>query len=129
MCRGIVIRKCWYGGGCCQKIADVFYWWSPKVYGGSFLHLQMTHLTKWEFDSIHTIGWNSFWRHILPFFMRTCFHKMFFNRGDTIQYWTRTNYGALLHSSMSTMDKTIQYHGGLQTRKFGQFSQNIYEKL
>jgi hypothetical protein len=29
------------------------------------------------------------------------------------------NYGALLHSSMSTMDNTIQYHGGLQTRKFG----------
>ena len=27
-------------------------------------------------------------------------------------YWTRMNYGALLHSSMSTMDNTTQYHGG-----------------
>ena len=31
-----------------------------------------------------------------------------------------TNYGALLHSSMLTTDNIIQYHGGLQTRKFGQ---------
>ena len=43
-----------------------------------------------------------------------------FNRGDTIHYWSQMNYGALLHSSMSKMDNTIQYHGGLQTRKFGQ---------
>ena len=33
------------------------------------------------------------------------------NRGDTMHYWTRTNYGALLHSSMLTMDNTTQYHG------------------
>ena len=43
-----------------------------------------------------------------------------FNRGDTIHYWTQTNYGALLHPSMSSTGNTIQYHGGLQTRKFGQ---------
>ena len=35
-----------------------------------------------------------------------------YNRGDTMHYWTRTNYGALLHSSMSRMDNTTQYHGG-----------------
>ena len=32
------------------------------------------------------------------------------NRGDTMHYWTWTNYGALLHSSMSMMDTTTQYH-------------------
>ena len=34
------------------------------------------------------------------------------NRGDTMHYSTWTNYGALLHSSMSTTDNTTQYHGG-----------------
>ena len=48
------------------------------------------------------------------------------NRGDTIHYWTWTNYGALLHSSMSTTDNTIQYQGGLQTRKFGQIHVHSY---
>ena len=33
------------------------------------------------------------------------------NRGDTMHYWTQMNCGALLHSSMSTMDNTSQYHG------------------
>ena len=42
------------------------------------------------------------------------------NKGDTIHYWTQTNYDALLHLSMSTTDSTIQYQGGLQTRKLGQ---------
>ena len=37
------------------------------------------------------------------------------------------NYGAPLHSSMSTMDNTIQYHGGLQTRKFGQTRQKLFQ--
>jgi hypothetical protein len=46
--------------------------------------------------------------------------KFVSNRGDTIHYWIRTNYGTLLHSSMSTMDNTIQYHGELQARKLGQ---------
>ena len=32
----------------------------------------------------------------------------------------QTKYGALLHSSMSTTDNTIQYHSGLQTRKLVQ---------
>ena len=34
------------------------------------------------------------------------------NRGDTMHYWTQTNSGALLHSSMLMMDNTTQYHGG-----------------
>ena len=29
-----------------------------------------------------------------------------------MHYWTQTNYGALLHSSLSTTDNTTQYHGG-----------------
>ena len=32
------------------------------------------------------------------------------NRGDTMHYWTRTNYGALMHSSMSSTDNTTRYH-------------------
>ena len=32
------------------------------------------------------------------------------NRGDTMQYWTRMNYGTILHLSMLTTDNTTQYH-------------------
>ena len=42
---------------------------------------------------------------------KPCLFLFVCNRGDTMHYWTRTNYGALLHSSMSTTDNTTQYHG------------------
>ena len=42
------------------------------------------------------------------------------NRGDTIHYWTQTNYDAQLHSSMLTTENDIQCQGKLQTRKLDQ---------
>ena len=34
------------------------------------------------------------------------------NRGDTLHYWMWTDYGTLLHSSMSPTNNTTQYHVG-----------------
>jgi len=45
-----------------------------------------------------------------------CFGLFVCNRGDYI-IWTQTIYCTFLHSSMSTTNNTIQYHGGLPDQK------------
>ena len=46
------------------------------------------------------------------FFFGKLYKSMFVcNRGDTMHYEARTNYGALLHSPMLRMDNTAHYHG------------------
>ena len=40
-----------------------------------------------------------------------------------MHFWTQTNYGALLHSSMSTLDNTTQYHSGHRIKKKKKYSE------
>jgi hypothetical protein len=91
------------------------FWTKIEKSGYSVTLARLPCLATLTWVSDETMGSEAWWSHICLFvFLFVC------NRGDIIHHWTRMNYGALLHSSMSTTDNTIQDHGGLQTRKFGQ---------